>query len=147
MDIILNRAIKSIATVNLLTVSPNVIMTEIAEIFNSYEFHHIPVIEEDKPVGIISKSDFYRLQHHFTQLGLTEATDNNRRFFESIIANDVMTKNPVCLKSSDMISDAVDIFLKNKVHSILICDNEKCTGIITPYDILKTLVEPALIEK
>lgn len=147
MNIILNRPIKTIATVNLMTVSPNVIMTEIEDIFNSYEFHHIPVVEDDKPIGIISKSDFHRLQHHFTQLGLEEAKENNQKFFRSMIASDVMIKNPICLKSSDMISDAVDIFLQNKVHSILIVDDEKCNGIVTPYDILKSLVEPALIEK
>ncbi|MBT8189147.1 MAG: CBS domain-containing protein [Saprospiraceae bacterium] len=148
MNIILDKHIKTIMTSNLMTVGPEVIMTEISEIFNSYSFHHIPVVDkDDKPIGIISQNDFHRLQHHFTQLGLEEAEDQNRKFFASLLARDIMITNLICLNTEDLISDAVDIFLQNKVHSILICHEEKCVGIVTPYDILKSLVEPALMSK
>lgn len=135
-------------TQDLLTVTPNIIMSEIVEIFKSYPFHHIPVLDEDhKPIGIIRKNDFHRLQHHFTQLNLPEAKEQNERYFASLLASDIMIKDVVCLDISDSISDAVDIFLENKIHSILITQEGKCKGIVTPHDILKSLVEPALISK
>ncbi len=148
MNIILDRHIKSIMTSDLLTVSQDIIMTEISDIFKSYNFHHIPVIDEDgHPIGIISKNDFHRLQHHFTQMELPDAQEQNKQFFASLLAKDIMVKNPVCLDISDSISDGVDIFLKNKIHSLIICNEGKAVGIVTPHDILKSLVEPALMAK
>ena len=131
-----------------MTVGKEIIMTEIANIFEDYNFHHIPVLDENNiPVGMISKSDFHQLEHHFTHLNLGDAEDQNERFFASLLASDIMTKELVCLQIDDAISDAVDIFLKNKVHSILICNGKECVGIVTPYDIIKSLVEPALMSK
>ena len=148
MNIILDRPIKSIMTSDLMSVGKDIIMTEIVQIFEDYSFHHLPVLDEmNKPVGIISKSDLHQLQHHFTHLNIQDAEEQNDRFFASLLASDIMVKNLVCLQVDDSISDAVDIFLKNKIHSILICKNEECVGIVTPYDIIKSLVEPALMSK
>lgn len=148
MNIILDKQVKTIMTSNLMTVKKDIIMTEIAEIFKAYHFHHIPVLDDDKkPIGIISKSDFNQLQHHFTHLNLADAEEQNQKFFASLLAQDIMTTELVCLQQGDPISEAVDIFLRNKVHSIVICKEETCVGILTPYDIIKSLVEPALITK
>ena len=131
-----------------MTVRGDIIMTEIASIFEDYNFHHVPVVDEDnKPIGIISKSDFHQLEHHFTHLKIREAQEQNERFFASLLASDIMTRDLVCLQIEDAISDAVDIFLKNNIHSIIICRDEECVGIVTPYDIIKSLVEPALMSK
>ncbi|NNE26180.1 MAG: CBS domain-containing protein [Saprospiraceae bacterium] len=148
MNIILDRPIKSIMTENLMTVGKDIIMTEVAAIFNDYNFHHIPVLDEDnRPLGMISKSDFHQLQHHFTHLELPDANEQNQKFFGSLLASEIMVDDLVCLTVDDSISDAVDIFLKNKIHSILICKDDECVGIVTPYDIIKSLVEPALMSK
>ena len=57
-----------------------------------------------------------------------------------------MTPNPVCLDIQGTLGDAIDIFKSNKIHSVIICNNKKVVGIITPVDILKYVVEPALLQ-
>lgn len=138
MNNINNKQISNITTRNIITSYPDMIMTEVSEIFETNSFHHLPVLdEEDKCVGIISKSDYHQLQDKFTRLNNKEAEKFNTKFFKTLLASDVMTENPVCLALTATVKDAISIFLDNKVHCIVVNDIDKCIGIITPYDILK----------
>jgi CBS domain-containing protein len=123
-------------------VSPNTLMTEVEQIFSKNTFHHIPVLNEEKQaVGIISKSDFYKLQHHFTLFGYKDAKESNERFFKSLIASDIMNKKPITIGSSTPIGEAIKMFLVNRFHSLIVTEETKCVGIITPHDFLELLTE------
>jgi CBS domain-containing protein len=148
MDIILDKAIKHIMSTELRTVSPNAIGSEIADIFENNNFHHLPVVDADKvPVGIISASDYHQLQHHFTRLKLARSNKENEKIFRSILAKEIMSKDPVCIDEDDTIASALDIFIKNEIRALLVTRSNKLVGIITPIDILKSVVGPALIDK
>lgn len=142
MQNILTVKIDDIMTSNIVSVHPNMIMTEISEIFEQNTFHHLPVIDrEGCCIGIISKSDYYQLQDVFTRMGTARSEQNNRMLFRSLIASEVMNKDLVSLPIKADVYEAIDIFLQNKIHSIVITKDEKCVGIITPYDILEFLNE------
>ena len=55
----------------LVTISPTDNLSTVKEIFESHSFHHLPVVELNKPVGIISRSKFFGylmgLKHHFDE--------------------------------------------------------------------------------
>lgn len=130
------------------SVKPECIGSEIAEIFEKNNFHHIPVInEESEIVGIISSSDYNQLQHHFTRLKLAKSDRENEKIFRSILAREIMTPEPFCLEEDDTIAQAVDVFIQNKISAIIVERQGKLVGIITPIDILKSVVGPALINK
>jgi CBS domain-containing protein len=142
-----NVPLKQIMTYYTVTIDPDTIMTEIADLFESNTFHHIPVVnEEGIPVGIISSDDYRQLQHHFTHINKVKSEVYNRKLFRSLLASDVMTKKPICLTSNNTISDAIEIFLKNKVRSIIIVENGKYVGIVTPLDILKEIHRTELVK-
>lgn len=142
MQNILIAKIDDLMSSNPITVKRDTIMTEIKELFDNNSFHHIPVVEETgKCIGIISKSDYHQLQDVFTRLNLERSKKNNERYFKSLIASEVMSEEVVSLPITGDIYKAIDIFLDNKIHSIIITKDEKCVGIITPYDILEFLNE------
>lgn len=130
---IMTRTIKS--------ANPNDIFIEIAQLFETHSFHHIPVIDSDHiPVGIVSRHDYNTLKHHFSNMKWAkENTDkHNEKLFESLLVEDVMNNTPICLKEWDPVTRAIDIFLENKIHSLIICnDTGEFKGIVTPHDILK----------
>ena len=122
------------------TVNENTLMTEVASIFESNSFHHLPVLDDKhRPIGMISSHDYRQLQHHFTYMNDEQSKDCNNRLFRSLIASEIMTENPICLSINNTIADAVKIFIQNNIHSILVVDEEKCRGIVTPYDIMKLI--------
>jgi len=140
MQNILNAKVKNIMTDTLITSRPNMILTEVSNFFKMYSFHHLPVLNENQEcVGIISKSDYHQLQDKFTKMDLKHIDISNEEFFGSLIAKEVMTPNPISINLDKTIDSVIDIFLQNKVHAVIVTDNGKCVGIITPYDILKSL--------
>jgi acetoin utilization protein AcuB len=147
MNVILNKQIKTINKGDVKTITPNTSGTEVAELFETSNVHHLPVVDENnEAIGIISLGDYRQLQHHFTRFNLGVSVKENEKFLKSLCAHEVMTPNPVCLDMQSTFGDAIDIFINNKIHSIIICNNKKVVGIITPVDILKYVVEPALLQ-
>lgn len=141
MNIESKTRISDIMTTHLVSSYPDMIMTEVSKLLDANSFHHLPVIDEnDHCVGVISKSDYYQLQDSFTKMNHKQATKNNAMFFRSLLASEVMTPNPESLLQTASMNDAIKIFLNNRVHSIVVTDQDnKCVGIVTPFDILKSI--------
>ena len=127
-------------TSNFEYVAPNTIMTDVAKIFDRVTFHHLPVLDEQlQPLGVISRLDYHQVQHHFTRFGWQNPEIHNAYLFGTLLAREVMTKPATTLDSSADLQDAIDIFMKNQVHSILITLASRCVGILTPFDVIKAL--------
>lgn len=139
MEKLTNTKLALIMTRNLICAFPDMIMTEVSKIFEAHEFHHLPVIDNNVCVGVISKSDYYQLQDTFTRKKIESAEKNNWMLFRSLLASEVMSTDPESLQVDDTIESAVEIFMENRVHSIVINDGDECVGIVTPYDILKCI--------
>lgn len=134
------KSAREIMTKETVTSFPDMVMTKVSEIFDNNSFHHLPVIDDNGIcVGVISKSDYYQLQNHFTKKNIGNAKLSNKMFFRSLLASEVMTPNPKTIDVNDPISKAVEMFLENKYHSLVVTKENKYQGIITPYDILKQL--------
>ncbi len=121
----MNEPISSIMTRNLITVSPNDSLEKLKNIFSEKNIHHMPVVEREKLVGLVTTSDL---------LWLDESFDN----YKNIEVSSVMTKKLALLEPSDKIGSAAQVFLRNWFHAIPIVESEskKLVGIITTFDLL-----------
>ena len=129
--------ISNLASTEIISAEPNQLMTEVCHIFDQNDFHHIPVInEENVCVGVISKTDYLQLQDKFSKFGYKSADVNNRVFFRSLVAKDVMSPEVVTLEYDDPLDKAIKIFHQNKIHSIVITKDGSFYGILTPFDLL-----------
>ena len=92
-----DKKLTELMTEQLMTVTPHTLLTVIDDIFINENFHHIPVVKEDtgRCVGIISKSDYYQLQDKFTNFNRVGAEKTNDRFFQTLMAEEVMTQELV----------------------------------------------------
>ena len=96
------------------------------------------------PIGIISRHEYCLLIHHFTNSRWDIADAQNHSLFSGYTVKEVMTKKPYTLKETDSIKKALRLYLKNKFHSIIIVDESgACSGILTPYDIMKEELKQA----
>ena len=139
-NINLETTVKSIMTKNLISVNPNTLFNEVAEIFDNNNFHHIPVLDDaGVPKGVISKSDYHKLQHHFTLFNYKEAVRKNEDLFVTLRAEEIMVENPICVGSSTSLKQILKIFSRNEFHCLLVTESKKCVGIITPFDFLRLL--------
>lgn len=129
--------IKDIMSKDLITISEFAPLTKVEEIFNNNRIHHIPVVDSNKLIGIVSKSDFLFFQRGFNNQ--EEKYDSYR--LKTHFVNQIMTKGVAKLDANDKINVALEVFKENLFHAIPIEEDGKLIGIITTYDIIKSLAE------
>lgn len=121
-------------TRQVVTVQPGTPIDELHRLFEQHQFHHIPVVDRNKLVGIVSKTDYLKIRHvlAITWEGLTVVQD----LYRDMTVADVMTRDPLCVESADTIGLAADIFLANTFHCLPVVDDGELVGIITSHDLL-----------
>ncbi len=142
--------VSQIMTVDPVTVTPHDTMEKVQELFQSHSFHHLPVVEEGRVVGIISQADLYKLLHYFSLFRQHRSEEYNRSLLRSMLVRDVMSRKVVTLQPQDSLSVAAGIFRENLFHALPIVDEDKrLVGILTTYDLLTYayMDEPLPLEK
>ena len=132
------KPVSAFMSSNLVTVAPDDNLLQVKEIFDQHSFHHIPVVRYKEIIGIIGKSDF----EHFMGGASLVAEDrfiNNLRL-KSTKAEEIMTKGLGKLEPEDRLNVALEIFCLNRFHAIPVVKDKELVGIITPYDIMKALL-------
>ncbi len=129
--------LSKIMTTDIITVNPHQTMNTVKEIFDAHNIHHIPVISKRKVVGMISKIDFFKIQHGISLFKDKEVDAYNNAILRSLFVSEVMTKQVAKLSVDDTIGIAVSMFKENFFHAIPIVDKEgNIAGIVTTFDLL-----------
>jgi acetoin utilization protein AcuB len=130
--------VKHIMTSDLVTADPDETLDAVKHKLVSNHIQHIPVVEGKKIIGIISKGDIHRMEHHFTLFQSERALESNKQIFSTILASEIMSRSLVTLKETDSASIAVDLFRENLFHALPVVNNQhELVGMITPLDLLK----------
>jgi len=127
------------------TVAPTDTMEAVRLIFEKHGFHHIPVVDDGKLVGLVSYTDYLQL--------IRSVFDNNQeiraneKVLNAVVVKDVMTKSLLCLSADDSTETALRIFKANQFHSLpVIDDKNRLVGIVTTYDLMRVL-ESVFLER
>ncbi|MFZ1706115.1 MAG: CBS domain-containing protein [Saprospiraceae bacterium] len=120
-----------------ITVNTDDRLSVVAQIFSANKMHHLPVIQNEKLIGMISKSDFLFFKRGFSDGEEDKAIEEVR--LNNYTAKEIMTTKIAKLEPTDKINVALEIFKENLFHGIPIVDNGMLVGIVTTYDIIKHL--------
>jgi acetoin utilization protein AcuB len=115
---------------------PTTSLSEIISILKDKGINHLPIVDKDKVVGVISKQDLFKkiLSLSHTTTGRTY----NQIQLDHMQAMEVMTPDPITVLPSDSIRYAEELLLQGEFHCLPVVDNNnKPLGMVTPYDILK----------
>lgn len=82
------------------------------------------VVENDKVIGIITDGDIRRMLNK---------TEN----ISGLTAKDIMTINPKMIKTTDLVSDALNILEDFSITQLVVADNGEYKGVLHLHDILK----------
>ncbi len=134
--------VKSIMSTDLITLSPQDKLSQVKEIFEQHNIHHIPVVRFKTMVGLVSKTDFL----HFIRGFQNSAEDQfvNEARLRAYVVEDIMTTGLAKLAPNERIDVALEIFLTNRFHAIPIVDNDELVGILTTFDIIKAVNREAV---
>jgi len=130
--------VKDLMTTDVITVSDNVLMTEVTNIFKKYNFHHIPVVDEHNVIkGIISRHDFNKMLTSMSIFNTRKSQKENEEWAEKLLTEDVMSQDLLTLRPDDDLIKPLVLLKRNLCHAFpVIDDGRKVVGIITTYDLI-----------
>ena len=114
-------------------------MKDAADIFETNDLHHIPIVSKNNKVkGILSKVEYHKLLHGFTFFKAKIAQKFNEDVFNSVSAADVMTKPVATLYPDSTLEEAMAYFRENLFHAAPVVNRQtkQLEGIITTFDLL-----------
>lgn len=127
------------------TVRPSDSMESVRKVFEKRGFHHIPVVEGDKLVGLVSYTDYLQLIR--SVFDNSQEIRANEKILNATLVADVMTTDLLCLSPGDTTETALRVFKANQFHSLPVVDERNhLLGIVTTYDLMRVL-ESVFVEQ
>jgi acetoin utilization protein AcuB len=130
--------VSQIMTKDLVVLNPTQSLYDAEKLFNKHSIRHIPVVEGDRVVGVISRSDLLRIS--YADLNENEETVDSV-VYDMYTLPQVMTRVPVMVESNTTIKEVAEILSKQSFHSIPVVEQGKLVGIVTTTDLINYLLE------
>lgn len=119
------------------SLSQNASLLDAVLTFRRTTFRHLPVVDGDRVVGIISERDVQRLSPSLLR-NISEQEYN--AVLQNTILERVMTRNPLTVSPEAQLREAAAILRDQKVGCLPVVRDGKLIGIITVIDMLDALL-------
>lgn len=127
---------------DVLTVGQEETMQRAAMFFDEFPFHHLPVVNQEiQIVGMLSSSDLAQISSGFSLFSMENKDEYDDAIFQTILVKDVMSRQVFGMSPDDTIRDAYEQFAKGTFRAIPILDEGQIVGLVTPLDIIGTLIK------
>ncbi|MCA0154244.1 CBS domain-containing protein [Winogradskyella vincentii] len=131
------RKITEVMTKNVVCISPDQFLLDVKHIYEKKEFHHhIPVVENDKLVGMVSLVDF---MYHISGAGLSD----NHEVYKTLKVKDIMSPNPFYVTTDATVKEVASVLKEGRFRAIPVLEDNKVIGIVSTADIIKHFLELA----
>jgi len=125
---------QDIMVTNVICVDMDERLPNVRQIMENHDFHHLPVTEKGKLVGIISDRDLLRFISPFINSASEQPRDLNTL---NHAAHQVMTRQPIAVKAETKIEVIVAWFKRVDISCLpVINDEEQVIGIISWRDLV-----------
>ncbi len=125
--------VKEYMNTELIAASPTSTVAHVRNLMLKHEVGRIVIVEDNKPVGIVTKRDISK--------NLVKGRAKwKRRPIDKILIKRIMSKNLITIKEDEDLKKAAELMLKNQISSLIV-KNEELKGIITKTDLVKAYSE------
>jgi len=124
--------ISEIMTGDVVSVPPDCSLDDATRLFESCRFRHLPVVEKERLVGMISDRDV-ALATGWILSSYRNAAENNG----PLTVGQVMRADVFTLEVEDSIQEAVAIVLDHRVSAVPLLRRGRLAGIVTTTDLLR----------
>ncbi|RRQ47937.1 CBS domain-containing protein [Maribacter algicola] len=126
-------------TKKIITLNSNDQLETAERLFKENHIRHIPVVEGDRIIGMLSLTDLLRIS--FADGAYEEDADVETIVYNMFTISQVMAKNLKSISSDTTIKEVAEILAHNEFHALPVVDGEKLVGIVTTTDLIKYLLE------
>jgi acetoin utilization protein AcuB len=133
--------VKDIMTQNTITVESDTYVLDAERIMESHRIGRLPVVDNGKLVGIITKDDVLKASPSST------SPSNQRQMFyliSKLTVKEIMKTTVVTIAGEATVEKAVAVAQKNRIGSLPVMEGERMIGILTTNDVFYKVLNPLL---
>ncbi len=131
--------VKELMSTKLITVNPNDKLDRVFFLYNFENIRHLPVVEKNKLVGILSDRDLKKILG--PKKTIIENQDGTTIQLSTRKVKNIMRRGVITIEPEQRAADAAAIMAKKKIGALPVIHKNKLVGIITATDILKAFVK------
>jgi CBS domain-containing protein len=127
---------------DIMTREPNTIdvrdpLTDALRALDNAPYHHLIVMENYEPIGMVSSTDIYRLLH---ELDADMDGSFSSYLDQQYTLEDAMSPGLHSVQIDDTVADAARLLSSGSFHSVAVLDETDLVGIVTTTDLAKYIV-------
>ncbi|UZH54933.1 CBS domain-containing protein [Salinimicrobium tongyeongense] len=131
--------VSQIMTKNILRLSLSDNLSTAESLMKKNHIRHLPVVENEHIVGMISLNDLLRIS--FADATDGGGDDVETAVYEMFTVEQVMTQKVEYISSNHSVADAAKLFLEHEFHALPVVDDDCLTGIVTTTDVIRFFLE------
>jgi len=130
--------VSSIMTPNVFTLCVSDSLEKAEKLFREKKIRHIPVVNEERIIGMLSYTDLLKIS-------IADTLNQDEEVVDVAIYNvfsiaQVMEKKMICINPNTTIKEAAEILSNREFHALPVIEDEKLVGILTTTDLIRYLV-------
>ena len=126
--------IEAIMSTDLITVTPSATLAEARTLMHDHRIHHIPVMDNDKLVGLLTLTNVLAATDSFLR------DPQNRIHANEIVIEDAMVADVATVDINASLRQAALFIEKHAIGCLPVMDGEKLVGIITDTDFVAVAI-------
>jgi CBS domain-containing protein len=148
------KTVADIMTTDVVTVSKNTTVRELAQIFESKHFGSLPIVDDNGCLaGIVTASDLIeqgRSLHIPTVISLFDwviplegerSLERDLQKMTAQTAGEIGSTEVVTITRTDLISTAADTMSSHKLHALPVVEGNKLVGMVSRIDIIRNIIK------
>jgi CBS domain-containing protein len=120
------------------TVSADQEINEAIALLRKYRIRHIPVVQGENIVGMLSRTDINRLT--FGALFDTEV-QADEGILDMFSISQVMTGHPRTVRPDQPLRRVAEIFSEEEYHALPVVEGDRLVGIVTTTDLIRHMLK------
>jgi CBS domain-containing membrane protein len=133
----MSKTVGDVMTREVVTLNEEDNLEHVAQGLARFRFHHLPVVDGHKLVGMLSQRDMLRVATSSADHTAVSRT-REKRFFENTFVRDVMRTTLVTARAEEPVKQAARRMLEMRYGALPVVDGEgNLVGILTENDIVR----------
>mgnify|MGYP000162008608 CR=1 FL=1 len=137
-DKITGRKVEEIMSRDVITASPATIVKDAAQTMISLGFRRLPVLDEEKIIGIVVTTDIVKLFQ--PKIALKYSARGSVYDLIKTPLSEIMSSPVITVKPDVEIGEVAKIMMENGIGALPVIEDDKLVGIITERDLLYDIV-------
>lgn len=130
--------VSTIMTKNVVKLNLQDSLTKAETLFKKNKIRHIPVVNGNKIIGMLSFTDLLRIS-------FVDAVDEDEvidvTVYNMFTVEQVMAKNLITISPDITIKEAAEILSSREFHALPVVEGDLLVGIVTTTDLIKYLID------